>query len=301
MIENIDNLSSASNEIIQVANHALALDSSVVEAKITLSELYYALNDDVNALRYTYESLADKSLDSLSTMKLIDRLSSVYMRIGDSEQALYLINELLKLNAHNEDVLQKKIITLAAEHQVSQLKKLKEDLQQQLPASWLIHLINFHLALEKKNMDELVAVYQNTKTLEADKADWFKQYGAILAFSLKKKAMKAEAQSALDILQTRHGREPLYKAQIELYNGNKSKALELLANETVGWYNLNLSQVNPLMADVNQTSEFKSFIEKNKTRLLNLQERVHQLELRGYLPKPYLMVETVLAESTSGI
>jgi TolB-like protein len=295
MIKNSNRIPESKDSIVMLANQALALDSTVAEANLALSKLYFMDSEDVNALRYTYKALENESIDSLSVIELLVRLGSIYTRIGDTEQAIQLFDALLQLNPSDENLLHKKIIALAANHQEEELLNLHAHIKKYDAQSSLIDFIDLHLALEKENSSGIQEVYFRQKALT--ESNLFNQYSLIFAHALREGGKHDEAASLAAQFEDQYAGDPFYQAQIELYKGSSKIGLDLISKENVGHYNLSLSQLNPVFGPVANAPEFQSFLERNATRMLNLRERIQLMEKKGYLKRVSHLLETISSET----
>ena len=276
------------DSIIMLANKALNIDSTIVEANLVLSQFYNYELDDVNTLRYSYKALGSSTIDSLTAIDLVKRVAGVYSRIGDVDKAIYLYDQLYSLNPANVEALQLKFVPLAAGHYVSELEKLAKQIEHLNPNDIFHEVINAHVLAEKKDDKGLVGIYQNLKRSgQALTLDQLDQYVFILAKALKKNGSEQEAFALLTQLQQQIPLDDYYsRSQLSLLQGNRKEALEFMDSVSIGWYNVNLCKISPVFDEVADEGRFKNFIRRNTERINSHRIRVNELERNGYLPLP---------------
>lgn len=276
------------NSILTLANKALNLDSTVVEANLVLSQLYNYELDNVNTLRYSYKALVANTLDSLTAIDLVKRLAAVYSRIGDVDKAIYLYDQLYSLSPNNAEALELKFIPLAAGHYVESLEKLSQQIKTLNPDNIFADVIMAHVFTEKGDRSELAKMYTQLKAsgrlLTLDEWD---QYAFVLAEALRRNGQQAEASDWLKQVKRQISIDDLYlQSQYSLLMGNREEALQMIREVSIGWYNINVCMINPIFDAVRSESQFTDFIKRNTDRVTNERIRINELERNGYLPLP---------------
>lgn len=283
------------DSILLLANTALEMDSSLVEANIVMSTLYSRENNDVYALRYTYQALAHPQLDSATAMNLLKRLASVYSRVGYTERASALFDVLLQYDPDNLEVLYQKFYALAAGHRVNHLLELADRIRRISPDDAYLSLIVTHVWIEQENYAQLVNFYPRIKAQFYDRIHLLEQYTLIYAWALRESGLRVEAKAMEEKFESVFGDDNYYKALLAAYRNDRKGALAYLKDEEVGWYNLNLLEVNPLFISGNNDRPFQDFIERNRENLLNKKERIRQLEDQGFLqPSSDIIIQASL-------
>lgn len=274
------------DSIVLLAKKALAIDSTVVEADLVLSEVYFLNTDDINALRFTYRALEDPTMDSLSVVRMIRRLASVYSRSGMAKRAVKLYDRLLTSDPGNLDILHSKFYALESEHQATELLDLADAIGLVNPYDIYIDLIRTTVSLERKELAEVERIYQQAETrLKSNVAD-IDQFALVYAFALKRAGKQDQANGLVREFERHFGNDSYYRAQVDLFRGRRQESLKILSAEEVGWYNLNLCLVNPLFDPVRNDTLFVGFVRRNADRITGKRNRIYQLEAKGYLPDP---------------
>ena len=276
------------DSIIVLANTALNIDSTIVEANLVLSQLYNVQLDNVNTLRYSYKALSANTIDSLTAIQLAKRIAAVYSRVGEVDKAIYLYDLLFSLDMNNKDALYLKFIPLAAVHDVDQLESLALQLSQMDPDDIFAEVIRAHVLTEQKDYEGLEKLYKDLQRAGRSVTfEEFDQYAIIFDQVLRENGNEQEALNWLDTLERQIGADDLFStAQIQLLKGNQQNALSLLESVSIGWYNVNLCLINPVFHKVNDDLRFKNFLKINTDRITNQRARINDLERNGYLPTP---------------
>ncbi len=276
------------DSIIALANTALKIDSTIVEASLVLSQFYNVELDNVNTLRYSYKALGASTIDSLTAIQLVKRLAAVYSRIGDIDKAIYLYDLLYSLDVNNSDALHLKFIPLAAGHYVDQLESMAKQIKKMDPNDIFAEVIRAHILTEKKDYEGLEKLYKDLQHAGRSVTfEVFDQYAIIFDQVLRENGNEQEALNWLDTLELQIGVDDLFStAQLQLLRGNQQKALSLLESVSIGWYNVNLCLINPVFDTVNDDLRFINFMKRNTDRITNQRARINDLERNGYLPTP---------------
>ena len=276
------------DSIIVLANTALNIDSTIVEANLVLSQLYNVQLDNVNTLRYSYKALSANTIDSLTAIQLAKRIAAVYSRVGEVDKAIYLYDLLFSLDMNNKDALYLEFIPLAAVHDVDQLESLALQLSQMDPDDIFAEVIRAHVLTEQKDYEGLEKLYKDLQRAGRSVTfEEFDQYAIIFDQVLRENGNEQEALNWLDTLERQIGADDLFStAQIQLLKGNQQNALSLLESVSIGWYNVNLCLINPVFHKVNDDLRFKNFLKINTDRITNQRARINDLERNGYLPTP---------------
>ena len=275
------------DSILVLANRAVALDSTVVEAYLVLSLVYDYLLDDVNALRFTYKAIEANEGDSTTSVELMKRLVAIYSRVGDVDHAIFLCDELSKLNASGTEVLRLKFYPLAASSQVDQLIELSQQVKLPGTDDVFSDLIMTHVWTERKDYVQLEQLYRKRANMTVEEMDLMDPYILIYAAALRKNGKAAEAMQLATKFKNTVSKDDVYlQSQLLLFQGREDEGLKLLGAVEIGWYNLNLCAVNPIFEKVMDDPRFKIFIKNNSDRLMNQRDRILQLENNGYLPRP---------------
>ena len=298
-VRDVDNLSAnnVKDSILLLAQKALEIDSTVVEAYIVLSELYHHENDDINALRFTYKALDDISAhrstldtqvtDSVIVSQLIQRIASIYSRIGDADRASGLYGQILKLDSNNAEILHQKFYALAAGRHVDQLLELADHLLRLNPKDPFIDMVMTHVWLEQKDFGNLEKMYRKKESVLTEQMDLLDQYVLIYASALRMNGKEKEAQQLAAKFEQQLSVDDVYlKAQLLLFKGRYDEGLQVLESVEIGWYNLNLCAINPVFDPIKNDARFKNFIQRNNDRIMDKSDRIYQLEKVGYLPRP---------------
>ncbi len=298
-VRDVDNLSAnnVKDSILLLAQKALEIDSTVVEAYIVLSELYHHENDDINALRFTYKALDDISAhrstldtqvtDSVIVSQLIQRIASIYSRIGDADRASGLYGQILKLDSNNAEILHQKFYALAAGRHVDQLLELADHLLRLNPKDPFIDMVMTHVWLEQKDFGNLEKMYRKKESVLTEQMDLLDQYVLIYASALRMNGKEKEAQQLAAKFEKQLSTDDVYlKAQLLLFKGRYDEGLQVLESVEIGWYNLNLCAINPVFDLIKNDARFKNFIQRNNDRIMDKSDRIYQLEKVGYLPRP---------------
>lgn len=276
------------DSIIVLANTALKIDSTIVEANLVLSQFYNFELDNVNTLRYSYKALGSSTIDSLTAIQLIKRIAAVYSRIGEGDKAIYLYDLLYSLDVNNRDALHLKFIPLAAGHDVDQLESLANQIKSLDPDDIFAEVIRAHVFTEKKDYVGMEKLYRDLRqTNRSLNFEVFDQYAIIFDQVLKATGNEKEARAWLATLESQIGEEDLFStAQLQLLKGNRQNALTLLESVSIGWYNVNLCLINPVFHEVNEDPRFNNFLKRNTDKITNQRVRINELERNGYLPLP---------------
>lgn len=275
------------DSILLLAHRSLEIDSTVSEAFLVLSELYNLSNDDVNALRYTYSALKTEWMDSASTFQLTKRLGSIYARLGRMDAALYLFDEILKVNPEDLGVLSEEFYVLAAGHQVDKLLGLWERVKTIDPTDDLVDLILAHISLERKDYAEMEKILRHRNGRASDPQAGYDSYDVMYVFLLRKNGKEKEAGRLAKEIESQWREEDSYlKAQLRFLEGKYEVGLQLLGSEEIGWYNLNLCTINPLFENIAGDQRFKEFMERNTEAITEKRDRIRLLENKGYLQRP---------------
>ena len=298
-VKDVGNLSdhTVKDSILLLAQKALEIDSTVVEADIVLSGLYYHENDDINALRFTYKALDNigahrfaldtQAADSVIVSQLIQRIASIYARIGDADRASGLYSQILKLDSTNAEILHQKFYALAAGRHVDQLLELADHLLRLNPNDPFIDMVMTHVWLEQKNFGNLEKMYRKKENVLTEHMDLLDQYVLMYASALRVNGEEKKAQQLAEKFGQQLSTDDVYlKAQHLLFNKRYEEGLQLLESVEVGWYNLNLCGINPVFEPVKNDARFKNFIQRNNDRIMDKSDRIYQLEKEGYLPHP---------------
>jgi TolB-like protein len=297
-VRDVDNLSviNVRDSILLLAQKALEIDSTVVEAYVVLSELYYHENDDINALRFTYKALDNISAhrfardaqltDSVIVSQLIQCIASIYSRIGDADRASGLYFQIQKLDSTNVEILHQKFYALAAGRHVDQLLELADRLHRLNPTDPFIDMAMIHVWLEQKDFMNLEKMYRKKESALSEQMDLLDHYILIYASALRINGKEKEAQQLAAKFEPQLSIDVYLKAQLLLFNGHYNEGLRLLESVEIGWYNLNLCAINPVFEPVKNTTGFKDFIKRNNDRIMDKSDRIYQLEKEGYLPRP---------------
>ncbi len=291
-----DDLTRAKDSILLLANKAVALDSTVVEAYFVLSQVHHYLLDNVQALRFTYKALeelktssADKirRLGSNDSTSLIIRLASIYSRIGEVDKALYLYDELLKVASNEDDVLRLKFVPLAASGNSEELIKLADRIKDSDHDTIFSNLIMTHVWMERKDDQSIINRYVNWNTLKTDDVNLLDQYILMVAYTLRKNGHPKEAADLVTKFEKQLAPDDRFlQAQLLLYKGKQDMGLPLLDDVQIGWYTLSTCNINPLFENVSTDARYKSFIKRNTDRITDERIRINQLESNSYLPVP---------------
>lgn len=275
------------DSILLLANKAVAIDSTVVEAYLVLSLVYNYLLDDVNALRFTYKAIGVNEGDSTTSVELIKRLASIYSRVGEEDKAIFLCDELLKLNSSGTEILRLKFYPLASSRRIDQLVELSNQIKLLHTDDVFADLIMTHVWTERKDYQQIEQAYHQRKNLTSEEMNLLDQYILIYATALRKNGKEAEAmQLAIKFGNTISKEDAYLQAQHLLFMGKNDEGLRRLESVEIGWYNLNLCYINPVFEKVGENGRFKDFLRINSDRIMNQRDRIRQLETRGYLPRP---------------
>ncbi len=286
-IEHSDDMINAKDSILLLANKAVARDSTVVEAYFVLSKVHDYLLDNVQALRFTYKAFEGKLNDSAYSSLLIMQLASIYSRIGEVDKALYLYDELLKIDGNEREVLRLKFIPLAASGNNEELITLSDQILDSDHDTTFSNLIMTHVWAEKKDDKSIVNLYSKWNTLTAEDMDLLDQYIFMVAYVLRKNGHEWEAINLVNRFEKQLDYDNYYlQAQLLLFKGQKDLGLQLLDDVQIGWYNLSICNINPLFENVLNDSRFRSFMKRNTDRINDERIRINQLESNSYLPVP---------------
>ena len=308
-VKDVGNLSdhNVKDSILLLAQKALEIDSTVAEAYIVLSGLYHHENDDINALRFTYKALDNISAhrfaldtqltDSVIVSQLIQRIASIYSRIGDADRASGLYSQIQKLDSTNAEILHHKFYALAAGRHVDQLLELADHLHRLNPKDPFIDMVMTHVWLEQKDFGNLEKMYRRKESVLTEQMDLLDQYILIYASALRMNGKEKEAlQLAAKFGQQLSTDDVYLKAQLLLFNGRYDEGLRLLESVEIGWYNLNLCAINPVFEPLKNDARFKDFIQRNNDRIMDKSDRIYQLEKEGYLPRPEDFLTKIFSE-----
>jgi TolB-like protein len=276
-------LRSVRDSIVLLANTALMIDSSVTEANVVLSEMYTIENDDVNALRYTFNALRSPAPDSALTYSLMKRLATVYARVGYTDRAVLLLDRILDSDPYNLDILHSKFYALAADHRIDDLRRLAGQIRSVNAGDIYPYLIETHILLENEQYGDIEKIYDSIKGSLKDQLYVFDQYAIVYAWVLRDKGRTGEAELLADLYAQSFGEDPYFNAHLQLFEGKNKRALALLKDENVGWYNLNFCRLSPVFSFVATEGKLKMFFERNEEILAGKKERIRQLETKGYL------------------
>lgn len=286
-IEKSEDVADTKDSILMLANKAVMLDSTVVEAYLVLSQVHDQALNNVQALRFTYKALEGKLYDSAYSAILIKQLAAIYSRLGEVDKALYLYDELLKVSYHVPEVLRLKFIPLAASGNMDQLIALSDRMAKLYHDMTFSNLIMTHAWIERKDDKSIVNWYLAWNTLTADDMNLLDQYIFIVAYVLRKNGHEKEAVNLVTKFERQIATDDHYlQAQLLLFKGKRDEGLQLLEDVQIGWYNLSVCDINPLFENVLNDARFKSFIKRNTDRINDERVRINQLESNAYLPVP---------------
>jgi TolB-like protein len=278
------------DSVIFLANHALAIDSTLVEAQLVLSDMYNRESNDVHTLRYTYAALMNPDLDSASVETLLMRVASVYARIGESERAEIIYDEIQRRNPKSAGALHQKFYAIAPTHDIVRLEALASALAAADENDTFLALIKAHVLMEKRNPGAIASACAALGSGFKANSDVIEQYALIYAWSLRLNNRAGDSEALVQSFEQKFGDDNYFKSQLALLRDDTTRALGLISSEQIGWHTINLCQINPIFERVRNNPRFIEFLKRNTDAIASRRERIRQLEVQGYLGIPQMLL-----------